>query len=84
MQQFEAGEQPQHVVTDTVGTGIVGDRAPAPVGERGAQPLAAAQDEVLERGDQAVIVVADVCGGGPAVAEIAPQLRGDGRSQFDG
>ena len=61
--------------TDTVGTGIVGDRAPAPVGERGAQPLAAAQHEVLQRGDQAVVVVADVGGGGTAVAEITPQLE---------
>ena len=57
----------RRVVADR-GVGLGGHRPVAPVGEGGAHTLAAAQDEVLEGGDQPVVVGADVGGvrrGGP-------------------
>ena len=73
VQQLERREQPQHDRLDRV-IGGVGHRAPAPVGERRAQPLAAAQHELFEGGGQLGVVGADVGGVAAAIAEIVPQL----------
>ena len=83
VQQLERGEQPQYRRIDGILDGIC-HRAPAPVGERRAQPLTAAQHEFFEGGGQLRVVGADVCGVAAALAEIVAQLVGDGARQFDG
>ena len=72
--------------TDGVGllVGRFGDRAPAPVGERGPHPLAAAQHELLERGGQIGVVGADVGGVGATLGQVLPKLIGDRARQLDG
>ena len=71
--------------TSTVGrSSVLGHRAPAPVGERRAQSLAAAQHELLEGGGQLGVVGADVGGVAAAIAQVLPQLVGDGAGQLDG
>jgi hypothetical protein len=54
------------------------------VGEGRAQPLAAAEDEILQAGGQRVIVASDVGGLASSVAQIFAQLVDGGVSQLDG
>jgi hypothetical protein len=80
MQQFQRGEQQQRLLVGVV----VGDRPPAPVGEDRAQPLAPAEDEILQAGRQRVELGSDVGGLGSTVAQIPAQPVGDGVGQLDG
>jgi hypothetical protein len=83
VQQLQGPEQAQHAgIGRLVGVGRHG--APAPVGECRSEPLAAAQHELFERGRQAAVVGADVCGVAATLAEILPQLVGDGAGQLNG
>ena len=68
VQQFQRGEQQEHL---RVGV-FARHRPPAPVGERRAQPLAAAEDELLQAGDQGVVVASDVSGRTAALAQVSP------------
>lgn len=77
MQQLQCGEQQQGLVVDEIaGTGV--DSAITPIGERRAKSLPAAQDEVLEDPDEAVVVDADVGGLGAPTRQITAELGGDG------
>ena len=77
MQQLQRGEQQQGLVVDEIaGTGV--DSAITPVGERRAKSLAAAQDEVLEDPDKAVVVAADVGGLDAPTRQITVELGSDG------
>ena len=80
MQQLQCREQQQRLFVGV----LARYRPPAPVGEGRAQPLAAAEDEVLQAGDQRVIVASDVRRIGSAVAQVPAQLVGDGVGQLDG
>ena len=80
VEQFQRREQPQHGGVCVA----VGDGAPAPVGERGPQPLAPAQHELLERRGELGVVGADVGAEAAALFEIRPQLVGHGAGQLDG
>ena len=83
VQQFQRGEQPEYPVVDAV-LRPGGDRPIAPVRESRTQPLAAAQHEVLQRGDQAVVIRADVRRVGASAPQIPPKLVGDGAGQLGG
>ena len=83
VQQFQRREQSQHAVVDRL-LGIRRHRPVAPVRESRAQPLAAAQDEVLQNGDQPVVVRTDVGGPGPAGGQMLPKLFGDRAGQLGG
>ena len=63
---------------------MVGYRAPTPVGEGRAQPLAAVEDESLQAGDQVGVIAADVGGRVAAVAQVGAQLFGDGVGELNG
>ena len=83
VQQLQRREQPQYRRIDGILDGIC-HRTPAPVGERRAQPLTTAQHEFFEGGGELRVVGADVCDVTATLAEILPQLVGDGACQLDG
>src|ERR1700722_166212 len=80
MQQLQCREQQQSLFVGFRAR----DRPPAPVGESRAQSLAAAENEVLQAGDQGVIVASDVRRIRSAVTQMPAQLVGDGVGQLDG
>jgi len=77
VQQLQCGEQQQRLVVDEIARAGA-DGAITPVGERRAKSLAAAQDEVLEDPDEAVVVAADIGGLGAPIRQITMELGGDG------
>ena len=80
VQQLQCREQQQRLFVGI----LARHRSPAPIGESRAQPLAAAENEVLQPGDQGVVVAADVRRIRTAVVQIPAQLVGDGAGQLDG
>jgi hypothetical protein len=82
VQEFKGRNQPQHVGIDFVVA--LGDRPPAPVGERGPHALAAAKDEFLQRRGQFAELGTHVAAFAAALCEVRPQLIGDGAGQLDG
>ena len=81
VQQLQSGEQPQNLLAYWV-VGSGGHRPVAPVGESRAQPFAAAEDEVLENGDQPVVFGADVGRTGTAIGQVDPELIGDAAGEI--
>lgn len=60
VEKFQRGTYPENFGVPRVW--VVGDRAPAPVGECRAQPLTAAQHKPVQGGDGVLIVLPDVRG----------------------
>jgi hypothetical protein len=79
VQQLERREQHQHPRVRIV----VGHRAPTPIGEGRAQPLAAGENELFQARDQVGVVAADVGGRIAALAQVSAQLFGDGVGELN-